>query len=339
MVQVRWGILGPGGIARRFFRSAIGSSTGRIVALGTRNPGSGNLATDFPETRIHASYDALVSDPDVDAIYIATPHPFHAEWAIRAAKAGKHVLCEKPMAMSAAQTEAIFEAARRHGVFMGEAFMYRHHPLTRFILDYIDSGKLGQVCLIKSSFGFALPDPDPNHRLLSQDLGGGAILDVGGYTVSIARLLAGHQATGRSADPISFAAVGTIGPTGVDTLATALLGFPNDVVAEISGSILLAQDNVLHVIGTQGRLEIDQFWFGTGVEGGTKTVRFYGEEGAEKRIAVTEEHYLYSFQFEAANDAILNNRASFSYPGMDANDTLGNARVLDMWLDAVHGQT
>ena len=335
MKKIRWGILGPGGIAKRFFRSAVGSPTGQIVALGTRDAGRASLPTDFPGTRIHAGYEELLADPDVDAVYIATPHPFHAEWGIRAARLSKHVLCEKPMAMTAAEARTMFEAAREHRVFMGEAFMYRHHPLTRIILDCIASGKLGDVRLIKSSFGFALPDPDPAHRLFSRELGGGAILDVGGYPVSVARLVAGQPATGRSAEPVRMMAMGSIGPTGVDVFSSALLEFPGGVRAELSASIVLPQDNVLHVVGSLGRIEVDMFWVGTGVEGGTKPVRFFGADGVTETIAVTEDRYLYGFQFEAANDAILHGRDRFSHPGMDEADTLGNARVLDDWLAAV----
>ncbi|MDE2442091.1 MAG: Gfo/Idh/MocA family oxidoreductase, partial [Betaproteobacteria bacterium] len=116
---VRWGILGPGGIARDFLRGAEGSPSGKVVAIGTRNPQRPELAEHFPGLIVHDGYDALLVDPDVDAIYIATPHPFHAEWAIKAAEAGKHVLSEKPAAMNAAEVAAMFAAATRAGTFLG----------------------------------------------------------------------------------------------------------------------------------------------------------------------------------------------------------------------------
>ena len=334
--MVRWGILGPGGIARRFFRSAVGSTTGRVTALGTRDPSRPDFAEHFPGTRVHGSYEALVADPNVDAIYIATPHPFHCEWAIRSARAGKHVLCEKPMGMSAEEVTSMFDAARERGVFMGEAFMYRQHPLTQAILDLVTSGRLGRVQLLKSSFGLSLPAPDPNHRLFSRKLGGGAILDVGGYPVSVTRLIAGAQAGPSAAEPVLLSATGVIGPTGVDECSFALLRFPDDVFAQLACSVTLKQDNVLHVVGTAGRIEIDDFWVGTGVGGGTKNIRFFGSDGTNETITINEQRYLYGFQFESVNTHILKGILQFSYPGLDKAESIANARVLDEWLAAVY---
>ena len=154
---IRWGIIGPGGIAKAFLLGLNGSDTGKLVAIGSRNPDKPSLKTDFPGARIHNGYQALLDNPDVDAVYIATPHPQHAEWAIKAAEAGKHALVEKPMGLTAFEAEAMFDAARKHGTFMAEAFMYRLHPLTRFILDLLRDGKVGEVRMIRSSFGFAIP--------------------------------------------------------------------------------------------------------------------------------------------------------------------------------------
>ena len=125
-----WGIIGPGTIAKTFAAALPHSETGRLAAIATRNPGKPGLAEAFPGARILDGYAAMLVDPEVEAIYIATPHPAHVEWAIRAAEAGKHVLCEKPIAVSRYEAEAMFNAARKAGTFLGEAFMYRHHPQT-----------------------------------------------------------------------------------------------------------------------------------------------------------------------------------------------------------------
>ncbi len=167
---------------------------GSLVAIGARNPGKPGLAESFPGARILDGYDALLRDPDVDAIYIATPHPSHAEWAIKAAEAGKHVLCEKPMGLTAFEADAMIHAARKAGTFLGEAFMYRLHPQTLKLVELVKSGAIGEVRMIKSSFGFAMPGFMPEHRLYANDLAGGGILDVGGYPVSMARLIAGAAA-------------------------------------------------------------------------------------------------------------------------------------------------
>ena len=180
---IRWGIIGPGTIAKTFAANLQRSDAGVLVAIASRNPARQGLADAFPGARILDGYQAMLDDAEVDAIYIATPHPAHAEWAIKAAEAGKHVLCEKPMGVSAYEAEAMIQAARRAGTFLGEAFMYRHHPQTAKIIDMVGSGVIGAVRMIKASFGFAMANPDPGHRLLANETAGGAILDICCYPV------------------------------------------------------------------------------------------------------------------------------------------------------------
>lgn len=331
--QVRWGVLGPGGIAKEFVRGAEGSTTGRITAIGSRNPERAELATDFPGLRL-LTCDALIADPDIDAIYIATPHPQHAEWAIKAADAGKHVLTEKPAAISAAEVEAMFAAASRNGTFLGEAFMYRLHPMTAFILKLLDDGKIGTLRLIRSSFGFAIPVFLPHHRLFRKELGGGAILDLGGYPMSMARLLAGHAEKRDDLEALSVDAVSRNGPTGVEEISVATATFANGVIAQMSVSIAQWQDNVLHLMGSAGRLEVDSFWFGSGKYGGTSTIRFIPPHGEPEEIAFSDDRNVYSFQFEAVNAAIRVGETRFAYPGMSEADSLANARSLDRWISA-----
>ena len=329
---VRWGILGPGNIARKFFVAASDSKTGVVTALGTRNSSSSTLTGEFPGCTVHLGYETLLADPHVDAIYIATPHPFHAEWAIKAAERGKHVLCEKPMGMCEIEVSAMFTAAKSAGTFMAEAYMYRLHPLTIFILEQVKSGRIGQVRLIKSSFGFAAQDLHPKHRLIDKDLGGGAILDVGGYPISMASLIAGCGSAPRSHEGSELKAVGQFGEMGVELASYCVVRFENDILAELSCSITTQQDNVLHIIGSAGRLEIDNFWVGTGPRGGTATIRFFANDGEADAIAFREEANLYSFQFEAANQAIQAGRTCFEYPGMTATESITNATMLDRWL-------
>lgn len=331
--QVRWGILGPGGIAREFLRGAEASATGRITAIGSRNPERAELATDFPGLRLLTG-DALIADPDIDAIYIATPHPQHAEWAIKAADAGKHVLTEKPAAISAGEVEAMFAAASRNGTFLGEAFMYRLHPMTAFILKLLDDGKIGTLRLIRSSFGFAIPVFLPHHRLFRKELGGGAILDLGGYPMSMARLLAGHAEKRDDLEALSVDSMSRNGPTGVEEISVATATFANGVIAQMSVSIAQWQDNVLHLMGSAGRLEIDSFWFGSGKYGGTSTIRFIPPHGEPEEIAFSDDRNVYSFQFEAVNAAIRAGETRFAYPGMSEADSLANARSLDRWISA-----
>jgi predicted dehydrogenase/aryl-alcohol dehydrogenase-like predicted oxidoreductase len=332
--RLRWGILGPGRIAADFFAGVAQSKTGRVEAIATRDPSRPGLAERFPGARILKGYDALLADPDIDAIYIATPHPTHAEWAIKAAKAGKHVLCEKPLGLSAAEAEAMQTAAREAGTFLGEAYMYRLHPLTLKLIALLKDRAIGDVRMIKSSFGFAKPF-ERDHRLYANDLAGGGILDVGGYPVSMARLVAGIAEPHGIIEPDQVFGVGHLGSTGVDEWSAAILRFPNGIIAEVACSVSLAQDNVLRIFGTEGSIEIDHFWFAAGKQGGSAIIRLFDATGKPQDIAVDEPRHVYSFEVDAAAAAIRAGRCEFAYPGMTAADTLGNLKVMDKWRAAI----
>lgn len=329
--RIRWGIIGPGGIARAFFDDIRHSRTGELAAIATRDPGRPGLADDFSGARILNGYQALIDDPDIEAVYIATPHPAHAEWAIRCAEGGKHVLCEKPMGLSAAEAGAMFHAAAKAGTFMGEAFMYRVHPQTRRLCELVAGGAVGEVRLIRSSFGFMMPEVDPAHRLYANDLAGGAILDVGCYPVSMARLIAGVAAEKPFLDTDWVQGAAHLGETGVDEWSSAVLKFDTGVIAEVSCSISLQQDNVLRIFGTTGRIEVRDFWFATGHEGGESDIMVIRNDGTSEAVRVEEPGWLYSFEVDAAGEAIRAGRRELSWPGMSWADTLGNLRVLDKW--------
>ncbi|MBZ9908104.1 aldo/keto reductase [Mesorhizobium sp. BR115XR7A] len=333
---IRWGILGPGGIAKAFAGGVAGSRTGKLVAIGARNPGKPGLAESFPGARILDGYDALLADPEIDAIYIAVPHPGHAQWAIRAAEAGKHVLCEKPLGLTAFEADAMMHAARKAGTFLGEAFMYRLHPQTLQLVGLVKSGVIGEIRMIKSSFGFAMPDFMPEHRLYANDLAGGGILDVGGYPVSMVRLIAGAAAGEPFAEPDKVVGAAHLGQSGVDEWASAVLHFPGGIVAEVSCSISLNQDNVLRIFGTKGRIEVPDFWFAGGDRDvGLGRIDVIGADGAQETISVNEKRHVYSFEVDAAGEAIRAGRQEFAWPGMGWADSLGTLRVLDRWRAAV----
>ncbi|TPM12670.1 aldo/keto reductase [Mesorhizobium sp. B2-3-6] len=333
---IRWGILGPGSIAKAFAGGVAGSRNGKLVAIGARDPGKPSLAQSFPGARILEGYEALLTDAEIDAIYISVPHPGHAQWAIRAADAGKHVLCEKPLALTAFEADAMMHAARKAGTFLGEAFMYRLHPQTLKLVELIKSGVIGEIRMIKSSFGFAMPDFMPQHRLYANDLAGGGILDVGGYPVSMARLIAGAAAGKPFLEPDKVTGVAHLGQSGVDEWASALLHFPGGIVAEVSCSISLNQDNVLRIFGTRGRIEVPDFWFAGGDRDvGLGRINVIGADGVRETISVNEKRHVYSFEVDAAGDAILAGRQEFAWPGMAWADSLGTLRVLDRWRAAV----
>src|SRR3954466_6670488 len=174
---LRWGILGTGRIASAFAAALAETDSGTLVAVASRDQATADRFGDkFGVPHRHAAYELLLADPDVDAVYIATPHPHHAEWAIRTAEAGKHILCEKPLTLNQPTSMAVVDAARRNDVFLMEAFMYRCHPQTQELVALIRGGAIGEVRLIEATFSFRSGSA-PDSRLYSNALGGGGILD------------------------------------------------------------------------------------------------------------------------------------------------------------------
>ncbi|ANV27652.1 aldo/keto reductase [Agrobacterium pusense] len=331
---IRWGIIGPGTIARTFADGIAHSRTGRLEAIATRNPDKPGLAEAFPGARIVKGYDALLADPDIDAVYIATPHTGHAEWAIKAIRAGKNVLVEKPIAISAYDADAIFHEAKKGGVFAGEAYMYRLHPQTAKLLELVKARAVGDIRIIRSSFGFNMGSFRADHRLFANETAGGGILDVGGYPVSMVRMIAGAVDGKPFAEPEKVAGAAHLGQSGVDEWASAVLKFPNGIVAEVSCSIMAAQDNVLRIIGSDGRIEVRDFWFAAGHKGGTGRIDIIRGDKVET-IELPEDRWLYSFEVDAAGEAIRQGKKEFDAPGMAWADSLGNLRVMDQWRASV----
>ncbi|NLS01460.1 Gfo/Idh/MocA family oxidoreductase [Rhizobium sp. P38BS-XIX] len=332
--SIRWGIIGPGRIAQTFADGVAHSRTGKLVAIASRNPDKPGLGDGFPGARIVNGYDALLADKEIDAVYIATPHTGHAEWAIKAIRAGKHVLVEKPIALSAFDAEAIYYEAKKAGVFAGEAFMYRVHPQTAKLIELVKSCIVGDLRIIRSSFGFNMGKVNPEHRLFANETAGGGILDVGGYPVSMARLIAGAADGKPFLDPDKVSGVGHLGQTGVDEWASAVLKFPNNVIAEVSCSIMANQDNTLRIIGSEGRIEVADFWFASGHKGGVGKIDVI-KGGETQTIEVKEDRWLYSFEVDAAGDAIRAGHKEFAYPGIGWADSIGNLRVLDQWRASI----
>lgn len=329
--KIRWGIIGPGSIAKAFQGGVAGSKHGVLAAIATRDPNKPGLATDFPGARIVQGYDALLADPEIDAVYIAVPHTGHAEWAIKAAEAGKHVLVEKPLALSAFEIDAVFHAHRKAGTFAGEAFMYRLHPQAAKLRELIVSGVIGEVRMIQSSFGFSMGKFQPEHRLFASKLAGGGILDVGGYPVSMSRFIAGAAMGKPFADPVKVSGTAKLNAEGTDDWAAAILTFENGIVAQVSCAVMANLDNVLRIHGSEGRIEVPDFWFA----GGDRTTGLGKIDiikgGKTETISVNETRHVYSFEADAAAEAIFAKRQELAAPGMSWADSLGNARVLDAW--------
>lgn len=324
-----WGIIGTGAIARTFARALPHSRTGQLVAIGSRSlSGAENFTKEFADVTAHGSYEALLADPAVQAVYISTPHPSHAEWCIKAARAGKHILCEKPITLNYPEAMAVAEAARENGVFLMEAFMYRCHPQTAKIVELIRSGTIGEVRVIQATFSFHAGFRAES-RLFNNALGGGGILDVGCYATSIARLVAGAAQGLPFLNPSQLTGFAQLHPeTGVDLYAVATAQFPGGILAQLSTGVNLNQDNGLRVFGSEGQLHAPSpFLFS--VSGGTSEIHLTKNGQKPETILVKTADYLYGLEADAVGDAVAQGKKES--PFMPVADSLGNMLALDSW--------
>ena len=331
---LRWGILGTGRIAGIFARGVQDSVSGKLVAVGSRlEESASRFAQEFNIPKAYASYDELLADPEVEAVYIATPHPMHAQWAIRAAEAGKHILCEKPLALNHAEAMAIVEAAKEHDVFLMEAFMYRCHPQTARVVDMIRDGAIGNVRTIQATFSFDAGS-NPESRLLRQDLGGGGILDVGCYCTSMARLIAGVALGKDFADPIELKAVGHIGEESrVDEYTAAVLKFPGEIIAQLATGVRVKQEDGVRIYGSDGWIHIPEPWI-PGPNGEPTSIFLYKKgQSTPEEIVVDPGSPLYAIEADTVASHIEDRQAPS--PAMTWEDSLGNMRTLDMWREQI----
>lgn len=243
---VRLGVLGAAKIARLFVDAVRPSAKVVVDAVAARDEGRAReFAQALGVPRVLASYDALLADPGIDAVYVPLPNNLHAQWAIRAAEAGKHVLCEKPLAANAQEARAIFAAAERHGVAVVEAYPYRAQPQTHKVREVLAAGTLGNVRLVQASFGFPLAGAQ-NIRL-DPSLAGGAIMDAGSYPVSFVRMVMGTR-------PRRVQAMWHVGPSGVDLTTMATLEFADGALAQVSCTFATARHRHAFVAGDAGSL-------------------------------------------------------------------------------------
>lgn len=251
---VRWGILGLANIVRRLLPGIRGAGNARLAAVATQRPAAAApLLAAQPDLRVHASYAALLDDPEIEAVYIPLPNTLHAEWTVRAAERGKHVLCEKPLATTVAEVERMAAAAERNGVHLLEAFMWRFHPQHARVRALLAAGAIGEPRLVRAGLSFGIDRTRPNIRL-DPALGGGVIWDVGCYAVSIPRFLF-------EAEPRTIAAHAHVDPAlGVDLSLAALATFPGERVALLDASMEQTRRSAYEVIGTRGSLRIEHFW-------------------------------------------------------------------------------
>jgi predicted dehydrogenase len=248
---VKWGIVSTADINRKVIPGAHASDKVELVAVASRDQARADAyAREWEIPRAYGSYGALLDDPEIEAVYISLPNTLHVEWSIRALEAGKHVLCEKPFTRHPEQVDEAFDVAARTGRLLSEAFMYRHNPQTKKLVELVADGAIGELRLVRSAFSYSLYDED-NIRLRT-DLEGGALMDVGCYCVSGSRLLAG--------EPVAVGGEAWYGPTGTDWVFAGLLRFPNDVLATFDCGTALPNRDELEAIGSEGSIFIDDPW-------------------------------------------------------------------------------
>ncbi|HVY30597.1 MAG TPA: Gfo/Idh/MocA family oxidoreductase [Polyangiaceae bacterium] len=330
---LQWGVIGTGAIATDFATALRASERCRIVNV-TSFPGLAQpFAEKFAVPRATDSLDELLADPEVQAVYVATPHPLHEKLALAAIAAGKHVLVEKPMATSAEAAARVVEAARRRGVFLMEAYMYRCHPLVTELVSRLRAGAIGQIRHVRADFGFREPR-NPRGRLFDPALAGGGVLDVGGYPVSFARLIAGIAIGKSVAEPTRLSAAGQVGPTGVDEFAQATLVFESGVTAEVACAIRYDFGCAATIFGEEGRITLEDAWLPGGKRQGLESHFTIERDGEPPEVVhVNIPRAIYALEAELVADALP--AAQASWPAMTWDDTLANLRVMDQWRAAL----
>jgi xylose dehydrogenase (NAD/NADP) len=249
MTTLRWGILGPGRIAPRLVRAIAGSERGELVAVASRNATRARtFAADHGIAESFGSYEALLADPGVDVVYVSLPNHLHSEWAIRALDAGKHVLCEKPLALTVDDVDAIAAAASRAGRIAVEAFMYLHHPQILTAIDLAQSGALGRLELVHGTFSFFLSQADDPR--IDPSMGGGSLWDVGCYPVSLARRIAGEE-------PDRVGAFARYDELGVDRTFIGQLHFPGGLLAQFDSGFAAPDRERVEIVGGEATLVLD----------------------------------------------------------------------------------
>jgi xylose dehydrogenase (NAD/NADP) len=333
-MKLRWGILGTGNIARQFCVGVNASRRSMLSAVGSRSAVS---AATFAQTHriatAHASYDDLLADRDVQAIYVSLPNSMHHEWTIKALRAGKHVLCEKPIAINAAQSEEMFDVAQHEGRVLIEGFMYRAHPLTKAIMDVIRAGEIGTLQLIRTSFCYRTSKVAGNIRF-DPKLAGGALMDIGCYCINFSRLFAGEE-------PAAMSAVGRLHSSGVDQLAAGTMAFPSGIIASFTCGMSVQSNNAAYLCGDNGYVEVPVPWkppeWGATFSvvratpprmdqpAGIDASKSRPNSGPRREVTIDANTELYGLEADDFAATVLDGKP----PMLSRQDSVGNMRVLD----------
>jgi predicted dehydrogenase len=320
---LRWGLLSTARINRSLIPPLRASSRNTLVAVASRDGAKGReYAKEWNIEQVFDSYEAMLASPEVDAVYISLPNKLHAEWTIKAANAGKHVLCEKPLATTLADVDAMIAAAKRNNIVLTEAFMYRHHPQTLKVKEIIDSGRIGEVRLVRGSFTFTLTDRG-NVRV-NAGLDGGSVWDVGCYPISYARTMIG-------AEPLEMSGMQVIGESGVDETFVGTMRFTNGAYAQFDSGFHAPFRTNMEIVGSEGVIVIPRPFKPTESE----TI-YVGDAGDQlEPVQVSGPEHLYIGEVEDLYDAAVHGAA----PRVSLQDSRNNvAAILALLQSAREGR-
>ncbi|MBW3596461.1 MAG: Gfo/Idh/MocA family oxidoreductase [Planctomycetes bacterium] len=308
---LRWGILGTGKIAEKFAAQLVQAPSAKLAAVGSRSPDQARAFAARHGCPEHGSYEAVLSQVGVDAVYLSLPNLLHHRWTLEALQAGKHVLCEKPLAVNVEQAEEMFAVARRSERMLVEAFMYRCHGAVREVIATVRPGGIGEVRVIRTNFTFnrAASRDDVRYR---PELAGGSLMDVGCYCINFARAITAQE-------PAGMHAVAHLHELGVDDYAAGVLGFPSGAVCSFTCGMTVENDRTTFIGGSEGRIAIEDPWFCNG--------EFTVIRGDERdTITVPEALPPYALEAEMFARVVRGEEG----PWITPEDSLGNIRVLEM---------
>jgi xylose dehydrogenase (NAD/NADP) len=320
--RLNWGLLGTARINRAVIGPIQVSNRSRLAAVASRSIEKASAyAKDWGIRRYFATYDELLADPEIDIVYNSLPNSLHTDWSIKALQMGKHVLCEKPLAINAEDVHRIQYSAVQAGKVIAEAFMYRHHPQTLLVKQMLDRDEIGIIQIIRGSFCYTISRPD-NPRL-DPSLGGGSLWDVGCYPISYARYLTGEE-------PIRVYGNQVLGPTGVDMLFTGELCFPSGIISQFECSFISPSKSLIEITGEKGRITIPEPY-----KPGLKTKIFVEKTGRTRPLTIMGKE-LYQGEIEDIENAILNGKPTL----ISLEDSRANIATIEaLYLSAQTSQS
>lgn len=326
--KLRWGILGAARINERLMPAIVGASNAELVAIASRRPGAAaqtleKYAPQQQNVKIYSDREALLTDPDIDAVYIPLANYEHAEWALRAIKHGKHVLCEKPMALTANAIESIYIAAMEHNVKAMEGFMYRFHPQHARVRELIDSGVIGEIRSVRSSFSFMMR-PERRYRLAeSVENGGGAMWDIGCYAIHCARMFL-------TTEPLAVTALSRHVESGADISTSGIVDYGDGKFAHFDFSFERARRCEYEVYGTKGGIKCHNVW---SMPTDTPVISWWTEDGQREEEQLPPANH-FQLEIEHFSDCVLHDKA----PLLSLEDSKNNCQVIVAALQSVREQ-